>query len=220
MLKNTLKSFETKVKEILLNPSSFFKKAKKEQGIHHPIRFLIVFLLITQIFIVFYYFKNVFTQYGWNFQLSITNYILVYIVLTVFTLIISFIRPALTNFFIRWFSKENKFEDTYKAMIYGLTPDYIATPFLIITMIFLSATILLQNNWYLVIFIISAFITLVAAFYTLYLRMYGVSKLHKISMWKAFLCIYIFPVLLIIGLEILVLIIIYVYFLVKFKLTP
>jgi len=210
-----MKNFARKVKHVLVSPSNFFEKVKKEKGLKHPIRYLVVFLLITQLFMVFYYFKHTFAKFGFNVNLSLATYILVYILTTIFTLFISFIRPALTNFFIRMFSDDNKFEDTYKAMIYGLTPDYLATPFFVITMIFLSATILLKNNLLLVVFIIAAIITLIAAIYSLYLRIYGVAKLHKISMLKSFLCIYIFPLLLIIVIEIIILSLFFVYLKIK-----
>lgn len=200
-----MKDLISKSKKVLVTPKDFFNSIKKEKGLWKPLKYLILFLLLTQLFLVFHYFENVLGMFEINIDLSLTNYIIMYLVTTIMVFVISFIRPAITNVFIRMFSDENKLEDTYKAMIYGLTPDYLATPFFVITMIFISATVWLENPFWMVLFIISSLITLVAAGYTLYLRVYGVANLHKISWIVAFLCIYVFPVILIIILEVAVL---------------
>jgi|FLOH01.1.fsa_nt_gi hypothetical protein len=204
-----MKQFAKKIKHVLVKPKDFFKQVKQEKGFMEPLKYLFLFLLITQIFMVFYYFENYFDKFNLELELNLLNYIIVYAITTILTIFISFIRPALTNIFIRLFSKDHKLEDTYKGMVYGLTPDYVATPFFVVTMIFLSATILLKNNWLLILFIISAIITLAAAIYTTILRIYGIAKLHKISFWIAFLCVYIFPVILILLFEIIVLTIVF-----------
>jgi hypothetical protein len=54
-------------------------------------------------------------------------------------------------------------------------------------------------------FIISAVITLLTQVYSVYLRTFGVARLNRITMWQSFLCIYIWPLILLLALELLVL---------------
>lgn len=192
-----------KAKKILLKPKEFFNETKKEKGIKNSLKYILLLLLITQIFVVLYYFREELPRFG--IELTTGNFIIIYVFITIFMIILSIVRSALTNFFIRFFSDIGKFEDTYKALTYGLTPDYIGTPFFIVTIVLLAINKSLNSSWILIAIIICAIVAGSATIYTIYLRTYGVAKLHKISLWRAYLSAYILPITLILFLELIIL---------------
>ena len=194
------KGFFHKLKTILLEYDTALSMIKKERGIKHAFFYLLLFLLFTQLFMVLYYSKVSLPRLGLSVELDLSFFILVYGVTSLLLIGFSFLRPWLTNLFVRLFQKKARFEDTYKAMVYGASPGYVVTPFFVgfmLGMAFLPKA----GIW---LFFLSALglISLAGLIYEWILRVRGMSSLHKISIWKAILCLYVFPLLLLILVEV------------------
>ena len=195
-----MKSFFSKIKKILFDYDAALKAIKKEKGIKHAFWYLIVFLLFTQFFMVFYYSEVSLPKAGFAIDLSVEMFLVIYIITLAVLVGFTFLRPWLTNLFVKLFQKKAVFADTYKVMVYGASPGYVVTPFFVgfmMGIVFLPKT----GLWLLVLALLGV-ISLAGLIYEWILRVKGMMKIHKISVWPAILCLYVFPLLLLILIEV------------------
>jgi hypothetical protein len=159
-----------KAKNILFQPNNCWSDFEKEKGIGNALSYLIILLIVGA---VLYYSiglislgstsseqVNKISAMGDKFGLSIQSTLLaVTIILFVIFFIATFINSGLIHLFIKMFKGQGTFSDSYKAFTYGTTPQ-----------------LLLMGI---------PFINQFSYFYMIYLQLNGLSKLHKISIWKA-----------------------------------
>jgi len=80
-----------------------------------------------------------------------------------------FVSAWITNIIARWLGGKGKYHETYKVYVYASTPS-------------------LLFGWIPVIGVIPSL-------YTFYLSVLGISKYHRISMWRSFAAVILFPIL-------------------------
>lgn len=163
-------NFFQKLKSILFQPNECWEEIKKEKGITDTIKYLLILiplsaLLYFAIGIVSLNFAkpeqiNQITKITGTFGLSIQMTLLI-ITIGLFLLffIATFLNSVLIHLFIKMFKGTGNFADTYKGFSYGATPQFILMGV--------------------------PYVNQVSYFYMIYLQLLGLSKLHKISIWKA-----------------------------------
>jgi len=189
----------------LRHPVDFFKKIKPEKGFRDPFFFFMIVISVTFIFLTYHHVSlfnslmqemvTIFRSLGLNVRpvqidLKPSVYIIAYFILVTSMVISSFLWYFITHLCVRLVGGKNGYYQTYKAMTYSLSADYLALPAFIISMISLVAT-LEGSRIGLVIFVISFILYSIPTFYRLYLRLVGIEKLQEISKLRAFIAAYI-----------------------------
>jgi hypothetical protein len=196
-----MKDFFHIVSNVIFKPGEFFKKIERE-GIKRPFTYLILFAVFTQFFIVWNFLSNhyqfpyeKFNLPAVNLEIAFTwqNFLLVYVAAIVWVVFFSFFRPAITHFFVKLYNRKATYKNTYKAVVYSDTPCYLVTPFYLIAVALLFVMLFTGlKGWLLVLFIVSCFFWIGSDIYGIYLKLLAFKKLHGISMWRGFLCLYVF----------------------------
>lgn len=210
-----MKHFLKTINHIIFRPHNFYQNIDKH-GIRETLKYLLIFALLTQLLLVYHYFFKGLPQFFEGLNLPIINlpftwqnFILLYAATVVWVLFFNLIRPLLTHLFVRMFNRKALFRNTYKTIIYSNTPSYLMTPFYLSAVALLFTMIFLRNIWLFLLFIISAAFWIAGDAYAIYLKLLGFRKLHNLAVWKAFLCLYIFPMLFLLVLELIVLSIVF-----------
>jgi hypothetical protein len=187
-------------KEVMLSPSTFFKSVHNEKGLRKQFIFITVFAFIVFVFLTYQYlqqFNDFVTRFNTmtgltvlgKIPLTIWTYIGVYASLVVLYILLSFLRYGVTHLFVILFNGKYGYHQTYKAMVYTLTPEYISSPLLAI---FTIGMAVLDKNWLTYLTLALIFLMMIIlAIYQMYLRTVGLSKLQKISPMRSFLSIYV-----------------------------
>ena len=178
----------------------------------------ITFLIITYHHIVIYnYYLRFLKQLGldsfltqFNFDSSVFSevtinwhvFVVAYIFLLLSSIMITFFWYWLTHLFVKLFGGKHGYDQTYKAMTYSLSVDYLTLPAFIVSIISLTSSISSGSLISFVIFIISTILYLIPSFYRLYIRLVGLEKLQEITKVRAFVAAYILPYVTITVLEI------------------
>jgi hypothetical protein len=158
-----------KLKKILFQPNKCWDDLKKEKSIKKALYYLIILLIIGLLFgyiisilsLDFVSYENVekISFLADKFGLSINILILIFCMIsTIILFILTFIYSGLLHLIIKLFKGEGNFIDTYKAFVYGATPQLLLAQIPYIN----------QFSW----------------FYMIYLQVIGLSKLHNIKIWK------------------------------------
>lgn len=154
-----------KAKLVMIKPKEFFAKVKAEKGISGAFGYL---ALVSLIYVI------------GNYLVSPDIYEITAIVawlskegIAVFSYAIMmlslFISAGITHILVRLLGGTGKYYETYKAYVYGSTPSLLL-------------------GWI-------PIVGVLGSLYALYLSVLGVSKYHKISMWRAFVAIVLIPLL-------------------------
>ena len=147
-------------------------------------------------------------------DITFSTYILVYIILMVTFVLTSFLWYYVTHLCIKFMGGKHGYDQTYKAMTYSLSADYLTLPAFIVSFISLTITLVNRNIIATIIFFISTILYLIPTFYRLYLRLVGLEKLQEISKFNAFIATYIFAYVLLFFVVIIIdIIIIFIFFL-------
>lgn len=170
--------FFRKLSDILLKPSLFFSKIKKE-GYKEPIFFQMILFITTFILsypaVLFMLSTNpAFAQLGFDFSTLFMVFLLpVWLILGLLALIAGdFIGAAILHIFVLIFGGEDYLK-TFKAYTYGYTPKFVfffAVYFNLIPVIG---------------FIFSSLFGLAATLYKIIVTAIGIKQLHKFSTGKA-----------------------------------
>ncbi|MAE12958.1 hypothetical protein CMO92_00195 [Candidatus Woesearchaeota archaeon] len=193
-------SFLKKAGRILFNFDTAFKDIKKEKGIRSAFWFLLVFLLFTQLFMVVYYAKVSLPRFGLDVELDVSVFLVLYVVTTVLLVGFAFFRPWITTLFVRLFRVGARFQDTYKVMVYGASPGYMVTPFFVGFM--LGLALFPKVGWWIVLLIGLGLVSLAGLVFEWVLRVKGMARIHRIGYFYAVLCLYVFPLVLLIVVEV------------------
>ncbi|MBN2457787.1 YIP1 family protein [Candidatus Woesearchaeota archaeon] len=189
-------------RQVMISPKRFFASIKKEKGIRHSFTFLTALVLVTFVFLTYHYIEQLNNYLSifdrWlnislpvEIPLNVTNYALLYIIFCITFLLLTFVRYWLTHIWVRVFRGKHGYSETYKAMSYSNTPDYISVPFLVASAIILPFAIEKNSIALILLSVIFLVITLVLSIYQMYIKTLGLSHLQGISKAKAFISIYI-----------------------------
>ncbi len=192
--------FFDKIRGAIKEPTKFFHEINKEKGIGHALIYYVIFLIINTILSVFYLTKvfSAIPELG-AFAGAITASVI--IMQFLFSLVMLFIITGLVHLFSKWVKGKGNYDDTFKAMIYGMTPNLIFSPLFMIYM----AIIGIQNITALIpMYLVSGGI----AIWSIVLEIIGLKIAHKYSTWRAVLSLIIIPILLVIIIVIVLVILI------------
>jgi hypothetical protein len=172
--------FKKRVHDVITSPTGFFNAVKPEAGTGRPFRYLAVLCLIPLVMVIAFFtlFMGMIAGFlgtlmagvpgfdalgfvlaigGVSFIMGAAFGALAYAALLVFP----FISAAVLHLFAYIFGAKKGYSNTYKAVVYSMTPSLLL-------------------GWI-------PFVGIIAAFWTWYLSMKGLSVLHEISMGRAFL---------------------------------
>ncbi len=124
-------------------------------------------------------------------EITPMTYILAYFILVISFVLISFLWYYITHLCIRIVGGKHSYDQTYKAMTYSLSADYLALPAFIVALVSLVKTIEDGSTASVVILTISGILYLIPTFYRLYMRIIGLERLQEISKFRAFIAAYI-----------------------------
>ena len=163
-----------KVRKVLLHPSEFFDDVRFE-GIGDAFKYLAVLGLVDVLLGTLLYMLlpsisplgNTLQSYIGAGSFTATTGVAVGAGLYVAILVIPFVGAGVLHLFVRLFGGHGSYADTYKVVVYGNTPAYLF-------------------GWL-------PFVGALAALYSLYLWIKGVSRLHGMSMLRSFAAIIVVP---------------------------
>jgi hypothetical protein len=163
-------SLTKKVKKVILSPSEFFEEIKAEKGISEAFKYLAILSLVNLVVdIVSFILSIPYISPLGNLSsflplrgvLSIALGIVIPVVMYISGLILSFIGVGFIHLFVKLFKGKGTYSDTYKALIYASTPS-------------------LLFGWV-------PWVGVIFGLYSFYLSLKGISKLHEVSMLRAFI---------------------------------
>ncbi len=170
--------FVEKIKKVMLNPSEFFEKIKAEKGIEKAFKFLAVVLLVNLVVKILSFvfsiptisppgsLKNLLPFAGIPIALlGILLPLLGYFG----ALLFFFLGVGIVHVFAKLLGGKGDYAATYKALVYASTP----------TLLF---------GWI-------PWVGIIFGLYSLYISLKGISKLHSVSMARAFVIIFLIPAL-------------------------
>jgi hypothetical protein len=151
-------------------------------------------------------------------DISFFVFINAYISMIISVIIISFIWYYFTHLCVKLMGGKYGYDQTYKAMTYSLSADYLSLPPYIFFFLSLTYMIISMSIFSVVLFIISTIIYLIPSFYRMYLRLVGLEKLQEISKLRAFIAAYVlaYSALLIVMVIICLIILFILYLLMNF----
>lgn len=163
--------FIEKIKKVILSPNEFFDAIKTEEGITQAfIYYAILSLIYSILFGIFYFLMPTFLGPMPFGELGIAMIVISYVV----GLISVFIYAVITHIFTKIVGGNGNYSATFKSLVYASTPSLLL-------------------GWV-------PMIGVIFAIFSLYLMIKGISKLHGITMLRAFVAVFIIP--LIIGIVI------------------
>lgn len=195
------KEFLKTFKRAFFSKKNFLEDVKEQSGIKKAVSYFIVLTFLVVIFSTYRYltninsfFRTLYLETGidaFNINLVITPqvYTSFFFGLTIAIVLFSFAKYWFTHIFILIFNKEAKYKDTYNSLTYTITPAYVGIPFFVVGLFILSMT---SNLYFIILAIILLFIYIILELYALFVRTRGLAKIHNISMFKSFMCIYVF----------------------------
>ncbi|MCX6814095.1 MAG: Yip1 family protein [Candidatus Aenigmarchaeota archaeon] len=195
--------FFWKLRNVLFHPGRFFDAVKNEKGITKALGFLgilsFIFFIITLVVLLFApyllqsFLQNPLLQQIFQYILLISllnllnplNLLVNYVIILALTLI----GAAIIHFFVYILRGSKGFYQTYKALMYASAP-----------IIFLALIFPLYFLSYLYPFadLTAMGLIIITVFWSLYIAIKGLSKLHDISFLKAIAAVVIIPLIIII----------------------
>jgi len=188
--------------EIMHQPKEFFKKVHDDKGLRREVQFLTVLSFVIFIFLTYTYldqlnsvFSRINDYLGEDIftliQVNIQNYLYIYLALAVSFILISFMRYWVTHWFVILLGGRQGYQQTYRAMVYSLAPEYVYAPLFAISMISLPFVIAWGNAIAWTIWLVVFVLYMIPSLYEIYLRIVALSILQKISYWRSFAAIFI-----------------------------
>jgi hypothetical protein len=162
--------FTEKIKKVILSPSEFFERIKAEKGISEAFKYLAILSLVNLVVgIVSFMLSIPFISPLGNLSsflpllgaLSTALGIVIPVVIYISSLILSFVGAGFIHLFVKLFKGKGDYSNTYKALIYASTPS-------------------LLFGWV-------PWVGIIFGLYSFYLSLKGISKLHEVSMVRAFI---------------------------------
>ena len=188
--------FFAKIKKVITQPTKFFNAIKKEKGIGPSFIYYVIFLAISSVLMIPYLWRvlaqasKVTSGEGIPFSLG-TVIPSIVIMQFVFGIIMLFIMYGIIHLLVKLVKGKGDFSDTFKAMVYGATLNFIISPLILIYM----GIVGVEN----IFLLIPVYLISIAVFiWVLVIQIKGIKILHKISTWRAVLAILILPIILVI----------------------
>jgi hypothetical protein len=189
-------------KEVMVDPHNFFKRVHKEKDFRRVINFLTVFALSVFVVLTFHYLKvfNSFTltlndalgvELFSQIPLNLATYIVLYVISVAVFLGLSFLRYHVTHLYVHWLGGKHDYKQTYKALVYTLTPEYLSMPLLVAIGLLLPIAYATKSILLYMVVGVSVILIIGLGLYQVYLRTIGLSRLQSISYVRSFLCIYV-----------------------------
>ena len=190
----------------LRKPGEFFASIEEERGIGRPFIFLLIVFSVTFLFLTYHHvelFNSILQQLARTLasqgypvpfkeiELNSTSYALIYLGLVISQVLITFFWYYVTHLCVRLVGGSGGYDQTYKAMTYSLSADYLTLPAFAVSLVSLTTTIASRSSVALAVFIISTILYLIPSLYRLYLRLVGIEKLQSISKLRAFIAAYV-----------------------------
>lgn len=153
-------NFIGKTKKLILNPTKFFEDIKREKGFLEVFKYCLIISLLPSVFLALLYqslglFDSLMTPK--------TNWLLLYFIIVlslfIFFIIVSFVSSILIHITAIILRGKGNFLSSYKCIVYGTAPSYLF-------------------GWI-------PLIGLVFNFYSIYVTIIGIIKLHKVSAIRA-----------------------------------
>lgn len=165
-----------RIKKVITNPTEFFENVKFEKGVGNAFKYLAILSLINLIVsIISVEFSvpsisalsslmNLFNITGVSsLLLGIALPVIFYIV----GLVLSFVGAGIIHLFARLLKGKGDYSATYKALTYASTPSLLL-------------------GWI-------PWVGIIFSIYSFYLSLKGISKLHEVSMGRAFVIVFVVP---------------------------
>jgi len=203
-----MKTILKTIDDIMFRPKHFFDHLHTH-GIKEPLKFLVIVSLFTQFFLIYYVLSSEIIipikYFGLNYTISLERtlftFLILYAAAVIWTIFFNFLWPLLSHFFIKLFNRRATYKNTYKSLIYGNTPNYIAVPFFLIIVALGFSMLVINKPILLILLVISLAIWIGAECYSVVLRLMFISQTQKISIWKSLLCVYVFPMIILFIIE-------------------
>lgn len=192
------------LKQVLIKPEDFFDRdIRRMQRWAQPISYLLVFTVI----IAFFFSSNVkklFLAFAESIIKALgVDYLLLsyeptmwsiaglFLLLVIVLMLATSFKYWVAHWYVRIWNKKATFKHTYAVLTYGGTPGWIAMPFFTLTMYFLYMAYFNggPSNWLLT--FLSAAVWLTLEGYSIYLRVYALAKVQKITKLQAALSVYV-----------------------------
>jgi len=154
-----MKNFSDKLKLVIGNPSRFFDKVRKED-MWPAFSYYAVLLLIPTIIIMILLSAASYSALGFFHTLGVAAGIAAGAVFYTVALAFGFISSAITHLFVYLMGGRKGYTNTYKSVVYGNTP--------------------------VVLFCWLPLLNMISGIWSYYLTIKGISKLHGMSMQRAF----------------------------------
>ncbi|MGM5482913.1 MAG: YIP1 family protein [Nanobdellota archaeon] len=194
--------FIPEIKGIITKPNNFFKRVEKEKDYKKQTIFLVVVVFFIFLFLTYTYINRInealrflAETFGFkgieNIPLNIKTYCVFYLSFSVLYFGLALLRYTFIHWFVKLFKGKNKFDATYKAMVYTRAPEFVTAPLILIISLAFSFGFLSNNILIWIIFGVSLIIFLVLSIYQVILRTWGLAKLQEFSYFKSFIIIYI-----------------------------
>lgn len=196
------------VKEVIQGSRNFFRNLKKEKSVGKGVSYFVVLSFLAIGISLFAYTERLndniarlYSLTGLNlldFGLDVTwdTYVLLLVSFVLLATLFTFVRYYIVHFFVSYFVA-SKYKDTYNSLSFSVTPGYIGLVLFGIAFLLWPIEIFIVQVLAWLFFISSIFFE----GYSFYIRSKGLAVTHGISVFSAFLCIYVFTglVLLLIG---------------------
>ncbi len=187
-------NFFKTAKSVIQEPTKFFKKIEKDKDISKAALYYLIFLVIGFAASIIHYWAQ---PIGIGLKLPA---LAISIVISLFVFIISiiflFIGAGIIHLLLKFLGGKEGFYKTFNPLVYGNTPSLIVSPIMTLVM---AASLNIFTNIFVSLILFGTMI------YSFFLIIKGVSIMHKMSMWRAFVAVVLIP--LVIGTIIIVILI-------------
>lgn len=180
------------IQAVSKKPTKFFTKVKKEKSMVPAMKFLILFIVILYLFVsvqLFFTFMND-PELTFTPQLALLVTVVTFVFGVIMGFVGMFIRAGIRFFFLWLFKGTGDYIQTFNGLVYSYAPFLYFAPLYIL----MGIATLPGLAWLMIISIIPI---IGAAIWIIWLECTAMSIVHKMSKWRAFLAMYIVPLLVI-----------------------
>jgi len=190
----------------LRKPKEFFSDIKPEKGITRPFLFMTVVMAVTMLFLTYQHItifnsflaevSKIYSQFGIvipldPLEINFKSYLMVYTILVASFIVTSFLWYYVTHVCVVIVGGRQGYDQTYKAMTYSLSADYLTLPAFIVSLVSLSIALTKDSMTATIVFYVSTILYMIPAFYRLYIRLVALEKLQNLSKVRGFVAAYV-----------------------------
>jgi hypothetical protein len=191
------------IREVVKRPYKFFRGVSSHKGMHKSLFFFTIYALFVSLFgslTAYVAYPRLFQDLYYLFNITLNNYassfVISYYLFAIIELILGlFVLVCIAHLFLKLFHSKGKFYQTFNVFAYSYAPGFVMTPLIL----------LLQSGYYVSQSFLFLGLSLIASaaflVYVLWLQVVGISIAHKIPKKRAFVIMYVIPLLLLIALS-------------------